>query len=56
MIENFGEQFADADPEYAADAAADVDPEAPEFEAADPETVPPDEGDAGHAEPPGDDH
>jgi hypothetical protein len=45
---------ADDDPEYAGDAAADIDAEAIPFAPADPTVVPQDEGDAGHADPPGD--
>lgn len=53
MVESVG-QFADDDPEYDTDDAVEDDPEVAPLEPADPKTVPKDEGDAGHAEPPGD--
>jgi hypothetical protein len=45
-------RFADADPEYATDAAAEIDVEVVEFEADDPANVPADLGDSGTADPP----
>jgi hypothetical protein len=51
MVESPNE-FADDDPEYAADATADIDLEVAELELTDPKDVPEDEGDSGTAEPP----
>ena len=52
MTGNEGARFADADPEYATDAAAEIDVEVVEFAAEDPQNVPADMGDSGTAEPP----
>lgn len=51
MVEKFGLEFADDDPEYLADPAADVDLDLAELRPTDPKDVPKDEGDAGHADP-----
>src|SRR3954447_12628105 len=50
--ESTGERFADADPEYALDAADDVDLEVTELEPIDPEKMPKDLGDPGVPEVP----
>ena len=52
MTGNEVARFADADPEYATDAAAEIDVEVVEFVAEDPQNVPADMGDSGTAEPP----
>ena len=52
MTGNQDVRFADADPEYATDAAAEIDVEVVEFAAADPQNVPADQGDSGTAAPP----
>jgi hypothetical protein len=52
MTGNEGARFADADPEYATDAAAEIDVEVVEFAAEDPQNVPADLGDSGTADPP----
>jgi hypothetical protein len=52
MTGNEGARFADADPEYATDAAAEIDVEVVEFVPDDPQNVPSDMGDSGTAEPP----
>jgi len=46
-----GERFADAEPEYATDAADDVDIEATDLQPTDPKDMPEDQGDIGSAEP-----
>jgi hypothetical protein len=53
IVENPHETYADDDPEYETDHAADPDDELSELRPSDPATMPPDEGDVGHAEPPG---
>jgi hypothetical protein len=50
-MEASSERFADADPEYAHDAADDIDAEAIEVEPRDPKTRTEDQGDIGSAEP-----
>jgi len=50
--ESTGERFADADPEYALDAADDVDLEVTELEPIDPKEMPKDLGDPGVPEVP----
>ncbi len=50
MTENTGERFADADPEYALDAADDIDLEVAALEATPPDKMPKDRGDPGVAE------
>lgn len=54
VAEDAYESYADDDPEYENDAAADIDAQLTALTPSDPATMPPDEGDAGHAEPPGD--
>jgi hypothetical protein len=50
-MEASGEHFADADPEYAFDAADDIDVEDDEIEPRDPKTRTEDKDDIGSAEP-----
>jgi len=50
-MEASGERFADADPEYAFDAADDIDVEEVDVELRDPKTRTEDKGDIGSAEP-----
>ena len=50
-MEASGERFADADPEYAFDAADDIDVEAIEVEPRDPKKRTEDKGDIGSSEP-----
>lgn len=53
MEQNIGERYADADPEYALDAADDVELDLAELEPDDPKEIPEDEGDIGRIEPSG---
>jgi hypothetical protein len=48
------ERFADADPEYAADAADDIELDLADLEPADPKKMPKDLGDPGAPHPPSD--
>lgn len=54
MAESTGEQFADADPDYAIDAVDDLDLEVADLEPMDPEKMPEDLGDPGTTETTGD--
>jgi len=51
MEADTGERFADADPEYALDAADDADIEGTGVEPTDPKDMPADQGDIGSTEP-----